>query len=80
MIDIMERFNETVNLAILSDRHIVYVDMVEPHRTLRTDARVGERHPVHLTSLGKAIVAFLPGALCRIRFSMTCFRPGHSRR
>jgi DNA-binding IclR family transcriptional regulator len=60
MVDLMLTFNETVNLAVLSDRHIVYIDMVEPNRTLRVHARVGDRHPVHSTSLGKAIVAFLP--------------------
>ena len=60
MLGLMETFNETVNLGVLSDRHIVYVDMVEPQRTARIHARVGDRHPVHSTSLGKAIAAFLP--------------------
>lgn len=60
MVELMETFNETVNLAVLSDRYIVYVDMVEPNRAMRIHARVGDRHPVHSTSLGKAIVAFLP--------------------
>ena len=60
MLGLMKTFNETVNLGILSDRHIVYVDMVEPQRTARIHARVGDRHPVHSTSLGKAIAAFLP--------------------
>lgn len=57
---LMERFGETVNLAVLSDQHIVYIEMVEPDRALRMHARIGDRHPVHSTSLGKAIVAFLP--------------------
>jgi DNA-binding IclR family transcriptional regulator len=60
MVGLMQMFNETVNLAVLSDRHIVYIDMVEPNRALRIRARVGDRHPVHSTSLGKAIFAFLP--------------------
>lgn len=60
MTELMQRFGETVNLAILSDRHIVYIEMVEPDRALRMHARIGDRHPVHSTSLGKAILAFLP--------------------
>ena len=60
MLDLLKTFNETVNLAILSDRDIVYIDMVEPNRSLRIPARIGDRHPIHSTSLGKAIVAFLP--------------------
>lgn len=60
MVELMQHFGETVNLAVLADRHIVYIEMVEPDRALRMHARIGDRHPVHSTSLGKAIVAFLP--------------------
>src|SRR4051794_31064502 len=62
MVDLGRRFNETINLAILADGHIVYIDMVEANRALRMQARIGDRHPLHSTSLGKAILAFLPGA------------------
>ena len=59
---LMETFHETVNLAVLSDSEIVYIDMIDPGRPLRAHARVGHRHPVHSTSLGKAMMAFLPDA------------------
>ena len=32
-------FNETINLAILADGHIVYIDMIEANRALRMQAR-----------------------------------------
>jgi DNA-binding IclR family transcriptional regulator len=51
---------ETVNLAVLADRDIVYVDIREATRFQRFQARIGHRHPVHSTSLGKAMAAFLP--------------------
>ena len=73
MLGLMETFNETVNLGVLSDRHIVYVDMVEPNRTARIHARVGDRHPVHSTSLGKAIAAFFRNR------TKTCFAEDRSR-
>lgn len=57
---LMETFNETVNLAVLANSRIVYIDMLDPLRPLRATARVGHRHPAHSTSLGKAIMAFLP--------------------
>lgn len=60
MVDLMRRFGETVNLAVLADRHVVYIEMVEPDRALRMHARIGDRHPVHCTALGKAMVAHLP--------------------
>ncbi|QPC42934.1 IclR family transcriptional regulator [Kaustia mangrovi] len=53
------RFNETINLAILSDHRIVYIDIVESRRTLRMEARIGSRHPLHSTALGKAFLAFM---------------------
>lgn len=63
---VMERlggtFNETVNLAIASGFHVIYVEMMEANRPLRMQARIGERHPINATALGKAILAFLPEA------------------
>lgn len=55
-----EAFGETVNLAVLSKDHVVYLDVLESRRPARPQARVGHRHPLHSTSLGKAMLAFLP--------------------
>ncbi len=55
-----ETFRETVNLAVLSASEIVYIDIVDTGRPVRMQARVGHRHPVHSTSLGKAMAAYLP--------------------
>ena len=60
MRQLIETFNETVNLAVLADSRIVYIDMLDPLRPLRATARVGHRHPAHSTALGKAIMAYLP--------------------
>jgi IclR family acetate operon transcriptional repressor len=54
------RFRETVNLGVLDDHQIVYIDMLESDQGLRMAARVGARDHPHSTSLGKAILAFLP--------------------
>lgn len=55
-----EDFQETVNLGLLDGTDIVYIDMLESHHGLRMAARVGDRHPAYATSIGKAILAFLP--------------------
>lgn len=60
MRQLMTTFNETINLAVLADSRIVYIDMLDPLRPLRATARVGHRHPAHSTALGKAIMAYLP--------------------
>lgn len=60
--ELMERCNETVNLAILDDVDVVYIDQVESKNLILVKmlARVGNRGPAHCTSSGKALLAFLP--------------------
>jgi len=62
--ELMRRTGETVFLGTLaSDRGaVVYVDKVESAQIIRYAAGVGDRRPLHATSLGKAILAFLPAA------------------
>lgn len=57
---LQDRCNETVNLGVLEGSDIVYLEIIASTQLVRTQARVGGRHPVHTTALGKAILAFLP--------------------
>jgi IclR family pca regulon transcriptional regulator len=52
---------ETVNLAILDGAEILYVERIHVHQILNVNLQVGSRLPAHCTSLGKAILAFMPG-------------------
>lgn len=54
------RFNETVNLGVQEGAGIVYVAMAGSTRSLRMEASLGSRDPLHSTSLGKAILAARP--------------------
>jgi len=58
--DILLKYEETVNLAVLDGCSILYLDVLESPRRLRRAAQIGSRDPIHSTALGKAIVAFLP--------------------
>jgi IclR family KDG regulon transcriptional repressor len=60
MQELRDTFNETVNLGVLDGKEVVYVEMVESGHALSMRARVGGRDPAYSTSLGKAILAFLP--------------------
>jgi IclR family KDG regulon transcriptional repressor len=51
---------ETVNLAVLDRGEIVMVDVIETTDRVRVSVPVGSREPVHCTSLGKAMLAYLP--------------------
>src|SRR5690606_30809756 len=43
--ELNEEFNETTNLAVLADQHVVYIDIIESTRALRFQARIGSRDP-----------------------------------
>src|ERR1700683_2419719 len=51
---------ETAHLCILEQAHIIYLDKIEPARSVRMITRVGASNPVHCTSVGKAMLSFLP--------------------
>ena len=54
--------SETVHLCILDDFEVVYLDKVEPARSVRMATSVGRRNPVHCTAVGKAIMAYMSEA------------------
>lgn len=50
---------ETVDLAVLDDDHVVYLQVVESPQRVKFAAAVGEQLPVHCTATGKAFLAYL---------------------
>jgi len=53
---------ETAHICVLNgDRMLSIVNVESPH-TLRTPSTVGQRTPLHCTSVGKILLAFLPEA------------------
>jgi DNA-binding IclR family transcriptional regulator len=51
---------ETVQVAVLDGRHVVYVERRESPQTIRLFGRVGHRNDAHSTSTGKVLLAYLP--------------------
>jgi DNA-binding IclR family transcriptional regulator len=58
--DLWKATHETVNLGVLDQGTVLYVDVIESPHEFRLSSRVGTRRSVHVTALGKALVAFLP--------------------
>lgn len=56
---LLETFGETVNLGVLRDEEVLYLEMLESSHSFRMAARLGSRSPVHSSALGKAIAAHL---------------------
>jgi len=57
---LMHQTGLTCHLAVLDGPEAVYIEKVEPEGFIRMDTWVGRRMRVHATSVGKAIVAYIP--------------------
>lgn len=53
---------ENAHLAVLVGHEVLYLARASGSRAIPTLARVGVRHPVHATGVGRAIMAALPDA------------------
>ena len=58
--DLCGATQETVNLGILDQGTLLYIDVMESPHEFRLVSRVGTRRSLHVAALGKAITAFLP--------------------
>lgn len=58
---LMEKSKETVELAILDDKEIVYIDKHESFESIRLVAHIGSRYStLHPTAVGKVFLAYMP--------------------
>jgi DNA-binding IclR family transcriptional regulator len=60
MKEIRKKTGTTVNLAILSGAEVIFVERLQSAHIIEANLRIGSRLPVHLSSMGKAILAYLP--------------------
>ncbi len=67
MTELRNRTGETVQVAVLDGREVVYVERLDSPNTLRLFIEVGRRNSAHSTGCGKALLAFLaPDQLERV--------------
>jgi IclR family transcriptional regulator, pca regulon regulatory protein len=75
--DLSDSTGYTVNMAILDDLDIVYVERCRSsqarQREIDLNLHVGSRLPAYCTSLGKVLLAHLPPAEQRARLARTTF-------
>jgi len=60
LLHLWEQQQETIDLAVLDDTDVIYLDVLESPRRVKLAATVGQRLPAHSTASGKAILAFMP--------------------
>lgn len=51
-----EACEDTIHLGVLDGRWALYLDKIPGRRRIEISSRVGERHPVWSTGLGKALI------------------------
>jgi IclR family KDG regulon transcriptional repressor len=62
-----EETHESCQVGVLDGHEVVYVDRLESSQALRLFNETGRRVPVHCTSSGKVLLAYLPeGELVRV--------------
>lgn len=65
MVQLVDRLQETANLAVRDGDEAVYVLQVESDRMLRLFAQPGARHPLYCTGVGKVLLAWEPEGVVR---------------
>ncbi len=60
MVELVDRVEETANLAVRDGAEAVYVLQVESDRMLRLFGQPGSRHPLYCTGVGKVLLAWEP--------------------
>ena len=60
--ELAERTRETVNLAVLDGDEVLHLDQIAGARSIVSVSWVGRRTPLHATSNGKVLLAFLEEA------------------
>ena len=65
LVALSDRLRETVDLAVLSGDHVVFIDQVARPQRLQTVSAVGVSFPLHSTANGKALLATLDEAEVR---------------
>jgi IclR family KDG regulon transcriptional repressor len=60
MTELRNRTGETVQVAVLDGREVVYVERLDSPNTLRLFMEIGRRNSAHSTGCGKALLAFSP--------------------
>ncbi|HWR62508.1 MAG TPA: IclR family transcriptional regulator [Clostridia bacterium] len=56
---LVNMYQETVNLVVMDDLYVIYLEKVESTRSMRISTMVGGRLPLYCTAVGKAIMANL---------------------
>jgi DNA-binding IclR family transcriptional regulator len=58
--------SQTIYLAVREGNHVLYVDQYDPESDIRLAHAVGRSLPLHVTAMGRAILAAMPEDECEL--------------
>lgn len=58
--DLVEETQETINVTVLDNNECVNIESIHSPKPIQYAGRLGRRTPLHCTSTGKVLLAFLP--------------------
>lgn len=59
LVELNQKHQETVHLALLSGSEVVYIEKVDSSRSVRIISQIGGRNPTYCTGVGKVLLAGL---------------------
>jgi IclR family transcriptional regulator, KDG regulon repressor len=65
LVQLRRQLDETVNLGVLSETSVIYLETLSPDTSFAFYATPGTRMPLHCTAMGKAFLANLPATTRR---------------
>ncbi len=72
-----EACEDTIHLGVLDGGWALYLDKIPGKRRIEISSRVGERHPICSTGLGKALILGMDEASWRTYYDAAPNRPAH---
>lgn len=60
--ELSEQTDEAVNVAVLRETSITYIDHIDSRHTIKVNVAVGESFPAHTVAIGKVILSYSPPA------------------
>ena len=73
--DLWKATQETVNLGVLDQGTVLYLDVIESSHEFRLASHIGTRRSLHATALGKTLAAFAPAGAREGVLSGIVFQP-----
>ena len=59
LLDLAQKTRETVHLSVTDDFRVYYLDKIDSSQSIRIITQVGQRIPIHSSSMGKSIMAHM---------------------